>query len=391
MPVLCGPADIDRLTLLPAPTGRRLGTLFLGYLAAVVAVITLAPFQFATPAHFSAAWMVTDGGWATDAILNVVLFLPLGFLWQRMTGRQPIAALLLGLAVGASIESAQLFLAPRYSTMSDLLANGSGAWLGAIASASLTRRVATGRFVTTLWLDQPLMGLVYLLIPLLWLDGLGAAGEASRLWLLVPLGSAGALAIAAVAVAVRGNASPPLSLWPITGAIAWFALGMVPALRVSPRHALMSLAATAMVAAIGGPLWRATLRGERRLEPQVVRGLLPLLLIVVGGTSASAGSLSLVGSAEIARVAILRVLEQAAAFTLLGYLVAEWRGRREEPLRRLVAMPLVVAVLVMAVVDLTVVPWQSLFRPAACLLATGYGALMYDAQRAHVVALRAGG
>lgn len=391
MPPLRGRADIDRLTPLPASTGRRLGALFLGYLAAVVAVITLAPFQFAMPVHFSVAWLVTDGGWATDLILNVVLFLPLGFLWQRMTGGRPVWALLLGSAAGLSIELAQLFLAPRYTTMSDLLANGSGAWLGAFGSAYLARRVATGRLMSTLWLDQPLVGLVYLLIPLIWLDGLGAAGEASRLWLLVPLGSAGALAIAAVAVAARGTTRPPLSLWPIIGAIAWFALGMVPALRASPRNALMALAATAVVATIGGPLWRAMLRGERRLEPQVVRGLLPLLLIVVGGTSASAGSLSLVGSAEIARVAILRVLEQAAAFTLLGYLVAEWRGRREEPLRRLVAMPLAVAVLAMALVDLTVVPWQSLLRPAACLLASGYGALLYDAQRAHIVALRTGG
>lgn len=388
---LRGRADIARLAPLPAPTGRRLGALFLGYLAAVVAVITLAPFQFAEPAGFSAAWLVTDGGWATDLALNVVLFLPLGFLWQRMTGRQPAAALLLGLAVGLLIEVAQLFIAPRYTTVSDLLANGSGAWLGALGSATLARRVATGRLVTTLWLDQPLMGLVYLLIPLLWLDGLGAAGEASRLWLLVPLGSAGALAIGAVAVAARGTARLPLSLWPITGAIVWFVLGSVPALRVSPRHALLALAATAVVAAIGGPLWRATLRGERRLEPQVVRALLPLLLIVVAGASASAGSLSLVGGAETARIAILRVLEQAAAFTLLGYLVAEWRGRREEPLGRLVAMPLAVAVLAMAVLHLTVAQWISLARPAACLLATGYGALLYDAQRAHVVALRTAG
>jgi hypothetical protein len=76
-------------------TGRRLGGLFLGYLAVVVAVITLAPFQFAVPAHFTAALIVTDGGWATDVILNIVLFVPLGVLWHRSRGGSASAALLL--------------------------------------------------------------------------------------------------------------------------------------------------------------------------------------------------------------------------------------------------------------------------------------------------------
>lgn len=368
-----------------AATGRRLGGLFLGYLAVVVAVITLAPFQFAVPAHFTAAWIVTDGGWATDVVLNVVLFVPLGVLWHRSRGGSVSEALRFGLLLGTSIEAAQLFLAPRYTTLSDLLANGSGAAVGAAISIALSRRVASTTLVTRLWLDQPMMGLVYLLWPLAWLIGLSSGSTPDRLWLLVPIAVAGALAIAAVATV--GRTDQPSRVLPVLMSGAWMSVAAVPALRVAPRLAAIGIVTAVVVAILGGPLWRAALRRERRLEPQVVRALLPLLAVLLVGVSRHAGSVDVTGGGEAARESLLRVIAQAAAFTLLGYLVAESRGRRLEPLRRLVAWPVVAAVVAVVLLEFAVAPWHSVVRVGAALVATALGAALYDAQRAHILTL----
>ena len=67
-------------------TGRRLGLLLLGYLAALVAVVVLAPLRFAWPTA-SRFVVVAGEAWWLDAILNVVLFLPIGFLGARTVAR----------------------------------------------------------------------------------------------------------------------------------------------------------------------------------------------------------------------------------------------------------------------------------------------------------------
>lgn len=382
------PPDIPPLTSPPPATGRRLGALFLGYLAVVVAVITLAPFRFARPEHLEATLLVTDGGWATDVVLNVVLFVPLGLLWQRMTGMRAAAALCVGLLAGTMIEAAQLFLAPRYTTLSDLVANGVGAWLGAVLSLAVARRMASADLVTRLWLDQPLMGLVSLLVPLTWLLGLGSVSEPTRLWLLVPLGAAAALAIAAVATVTRAVGDGRAPAGPsLAAALLWSGVAVVPSLRVSLSASALGLAATVAVAAGASMLWRVALQRERRLEPQVVRAMFPLLLVVLWGLTAGGGSLDLRGGGEAAREGLLRVLAELAAFTLLGYLVAEGRGRRHEPLRRMVSWPVVAALAIALLVGVTQAGWLSPMRVASVATSAAFGAVLYDAQRAHIMSL----
>ncbi len=371
------------------PTGRRLGALFLGYLLAVVAVIALAPFQFAVPDHFTLQLFVPELPSVLDVLLNVALFLPIGFVWHRMVGARPIWALAIGLLCGVLIEGAQLFLAPRYSTVSDLVANAIGCWYGARASRMIARHVSTGAMVSRLWLDQPMMGLVYLLIPLLWLHALGASDEPARLWLLVPLGMAGALIITAVATVTSLEFGTRGRAWPMIAALGWYLVGAVPAFRIAPVHAGWGAVITVITALLGGKLWRMVLTRERRLEPQLVRALFPFIVVVVVGTSIDAGSLWFEGSTDT-RIDLLRALAQIATFTLLGYLIAESRGRQEEPLLRALVLPVIVAAIACAGLAVMAIEWPSVMRVLACVLGAGYGAVLYDAQRAHVVALRAG-
>lgn len=360
----------------------------------MVGVITLAPFRFARPEHFRAAWIVLETGWLSDLLLNVALFLPLGFIARRSfsdASRSPRGVVLGAVLVSVAIETSQLFLAPRYTAASDVLANGVGALLGVWLSDAVGARMGAGRtLIGRLLLDLPLMGLVYLLIPLLWLDGLAAAGEPDRLWLLVPLVATGVLALAAVAE----SAGPPdvgdghvMSGGLELAALLWYALGTAPALRLEPLRVGFGAVAVLAGALVARPMWRAAVRHDRRLEPQVVRLLLPLVLLYLTGTAMRGGTLHVAGGGEAARVGILRWLEGGAGFTLLGYLVAEWRGRREEALPRTVLVPSLVAIAVCLLLSRASAGLTGAPETIVAVIATMVGATLYAFQRGHILAL----
>ena len=195
------PADDIEVPVAPdAPrteTGSRLATALLAYVAAITAVVTLLPFQFAVP---SQPRVMLSGG-LVDVLANVALFLPLGFLYavaRQDANVAPHKIALVAVAVSASIESIQIFEVTRYASLSDVVANGAGAYVGAALQRGFSRRIAMdAKTVGRLSLELPLMGLVYLLIPLLWLDGLAVAETATPLWPLFALGLFGASLLAA--------------------------------------------------------------------------------------------------------------------------------------------------------------------------------------------------
>jgi glycopeptide antibiotics resistance protein len=89
-----------------------------------------------------------------------------GFLY-RLTTKQA-GAFLLGAGISFSIETIQLFIPARTPSIIDILANALGTWLGAILYALISARIViTQGMLGRLRLETPLMGLVYLLIPLL--------------------------------------------------------------------------------------------------------------------------------------------------------------------------------------------------------------------------------
>ena len=81
---------------------------------------------------------------SADAVLNVVMFAPLGFLIASR-GRGVGAAFLCGLVGSVLIEGSQLFLAGRHAGLSDLLWNSSGALVGALLWQAAQRRIVSPR------------------------------------------------------------------------------------------------------------------------------------------------------------------------------------------------------------------------------------------------------
>src|SRR4029453_4504732 len=139
------------------------GALLLGYMVLVTAVITLAPFRFARPAVLTLSWLAQPAG----VVANVLLFLPLGFLFRisapRAVGhvRTVVAACLVSVTFEAvqlfrpapfrgpgaaghvhtvvaaclasvALEAVQRFLPGRFASPVDVMSNTLGAGLGSL-------------------------------------------------------------------------------------------------------------------------------------------------------------------------------------------------------------------------------------------------------------------
>jgi hypothetical protein len=129
-------------------------------------------------------------------------------------------------------------------------------------------------------------------------------------------------------------------LMPAVYALGWFGVGMLPAITVFP----LEVSALAMVVGAAAQLsawrWKRGGKSERRFELPTLKKVFPLfglylLLLSVWPTTLPISEWS-VGVdykrfTEVERIAFTaRFIEVIAAFTLLGYMVAEMRGRKDE-------------------------------------------------------------
>ncbi len=336
---------------MPSTPAAQLARAVLAYLILMIAIVTLAPFRFASaPVHgFSAHWNIRD------LVLNVVLFVPVGFVLQlgrpRGSAAAWVPALLAGAATSAIIELAQLFSPLRYPSLADLATNATGAAVGAMLAARATRTIAGAGTVRALALDLPLIGLVYLLVPVLWLGGLSSS-PAEALLLVLPVGSA-AWIIAAVQRSYVGRdaATRPL-LQPAMAGALFVAVGFVPAMASAP---LASLAAALVFTAVAllhamAPAWLTHERAgdgsrARRFEAPTLRVALALVVLYVvlhalwpldAPRTAWEGTLALLPfGMEPDDRSVFRVMAHASAFTVLGYGIAEHAGRATLSLRHL--------------------------------------------------------
>lgn len=383
----------------PQDTGARLAAALLTYMAAITAVVTLLPFRFAVPTQ-PRIMLVGD---AFDIVANVALFVPLGFLYavaRRASAIRPSRVFVMAMLASVAIESVQLFEVSRYASLSDILANGLGAYVGAIGQRRLSRRIAMdARTVGRLSLELPLMGLVYLLIPLLWVNGLAGAGSPTSLWPMLALGLFGGSLLAA---AQRQHFSPNrlLSRPMMAGiAVMWFLLGAFPGL--APRASIVLFV---MLAAVGAFVWvrsedRTGARSiNRRFESKALGEAAPfyaayLLLLVApvaeySGTGWT-GDLGFPATSGMwDTTAVLHVVETVAAFTLFGYMIAEFRGRREarfrDGARYIAAWAAGAAALTELLEGFRPGGGASVMRLVLVIFAALYGSWLYHLQRAHV-------
>jgi len=364
---------------------------------AVTLIITLMPFQF----HWPRQWKLIAGGAAMDVAANVLLFVPLGFLYRLAFARGPaLRVFLIGALVSAGIEGAQLFEITREASLADVGANALGAWLGAAALDKVTRfGKPDGRLVGWLALELPLMGLIYLLVPLLWVSSLASGGGAVRTAMMLLPGVFGAILLGGMQRNYFGPARAAAPRDTAAFAAIWFLAGAFPLL---PRQPLHLIAGAAAVGALCWWLGRLPVREtaeNRRFEVPLLKDAAPiyatyLVMIVAVPLRGGVGEWSFTpGFREIAsdQVEILRLLELVAAFTLVGYMVAEFRGRAvaryREAVPRLLGWGVAVALATEAARGYQLDQGASAARGMLIAGAALYGGWLYYLQRAHVVRL----
>jgi VanZ family protein len=388
-------------------TGRQLGTLILSYLAMTVSVITLAPFRF-EPLPVSG---ITLGGSAFDVVMNVVMFVPIGFVFQLSRSRDAarssslIGALALGFGLSLLVEAAQLFTPGRFPSPIDLVTNTAGAGVGAALATRLAVAADAPGTVRALAVDLPLMGLTYLMVPLLWLVGLGTS-DASRAWIMMPLAAGAGWILASTFTSFESARAA--RVFAIT--VAWLLVALLPAVVRSPGVAAVAFtlglaaawARTAAPARLTHEMHGG--RSTRRFEAKTLQVVLPLFALYVVGSALSPPAAPIAWSGTLALLplhdglgndAIFRALEQVAAFTLGGYAVAEYEGRSRDRFATLVVPVLGWASAVSATLQI-LRGWHPGYGASGMLFAcTVVGALvgawLYVLQLAHIRALTSRG
>ena len=381
-------------------TGARLTLALLGYFVLVTAVITLSPFDFSLRRFRVSLALVPS-----DIVANIALFLPLGFLGRGLTdgsakgGRRVVW---IAAACSLMIEVSQLFLRRRYAGPIDVVSNTAGAWLGVVARDWIERwALWRPRLVGRIGLDVPLVGLLYLLVPQLWLSSVGLIEDARRSVTTLLLGCAGSIVLVALhrnrwqsGVRVATHVVPPL-------AVLWFMTGALPAATASPiAFGALGITVAVLTAWL---VRRAQSSSEPRFEIATLRRFVPVFAIYLVVAALWPpfrspvpwhGALLFENRLNGAGVVdVLLLLEQVGGFTLLGYAVAEWRGRRELSLAS--DLPPLVAAAAACAVGLEVVQGllsgsgASVFRALLATSGTAYGVAVYHLARQHVRALRA--
>ena len=379
-------------------TGAQLGFALLCYMIVVTLIVTLLPFDFAWPRR----WEVLISGKLMDVAANVLLFVPLGFLycfaWPHACRRSALPVLAIGALVSAAIETAQLFEVTRQTSLLDIGANAIGAWLGALAfqrTASSAR--ARGRIIGWLALELPLMGAVYLLVPLLWINSLASQGEFARGVMTLLIGVFGAILLGGLQ---RHYFAPARMAEPRqTAAFAalWFVAGAFPALAWRPFSVISAAVAIAAVCWWHGRERVLPRAPNRRFEVPLLKTAAPvyagyLALTLLGPVAAGVHAWRFaVGFSDSAsdQLEILRLLELVAAFTLVGYLVAEFHGRTfirfREAFSRVAVWGISLAILGELLRGYDHEHGASLARGAILAAAAVYGGGLYYLQRAHIV------
>jgi len=328
------------------PSSLRQGVIefaLLGYVLMVVALLTLSPFRFAWPTTWEVSWWGDVG----DAPANALLYLPVGYFLRlalpRTTARAVLYALLFGATLGITTETLQLFLPTRLSSLSDVLGNAFGAGAGAVLCGAVRRRFDR-TLPAALTLEHPLLNLVYLTVPLMWLTGVGVDAEPARVWLLAPLGGMGAVILTGLwryRFAVAADLPrPALALAVLT----WFLFGALTGLAYGPL--VVAQCAVGIFVLTMLLLYRARLtdKPERRFEHKVLIGVWPfftcyLVMLVWWPYPAPFVPFDFAfGYPELIfnRDYTIRIAEQLGALTLLGYLLAESHGRSVLPPQQLI-------------------------------------------------------
>lgn len=367
------------------------------YAGFFVILITWSPFRLRWPSPEDVVLYST----LRDILVNLFLFVPLGFLFAASLRAEipwvrSLKALGFGCAFSVVIEIGQLFVDGRFPSPFDVVTNGIGAWMGAEVyrwiALDLIRRLGH-----RLALELPLSNAFYLLSALVFMSSTARSFlHSGELLTLLPAASATVILASLwrhrLHQGIRGR-------WMVPIAAGWFTLVTAPLL--DPRITVAGSATVALVTWLlirRGPVGPE--RGERRFEGPTLRWIAPvflayLVLLALWPLPRGLGGwdlrLALSGFSQEPTISeILHLLEVVCAFTAGGYMLAESRGRRVESGAAVLIRAAVIAAAVAVVLEVLrgahpvhhASPLQVLLSVCGAVI----GAAIY---RVHLAAVRA--
>ena len=211
-------------------------------------------------------------------------------------------------------------------------------------------------------LELPLMNLVYLLIPLMWLNGLATGEKAARLWLLLLLGLFGTGVFCSISI-YRFRNTGAFSFAKLSFFVmSWFLTATLPVLLKFPMQIAIFTISVGIIAPIIARIPKGDKADERRFELPTLKRILPLfglylLLLAIWPTTLPVGDWQLnIHFQELTfhdRIAFtFRFIEFVAAFTLLGYMMAAMRGRSSESAGRTLAWIFLAALISSIIIEI---------------------------------------
>lgn len=325
----------------PEEARSALSRALLAYVLLAIVLMTWAPFRFIWPRAVEIMWRFP----LFDVVANIALFVPVGFLLcasgistnPRSKPRRWEKAVLFGVIFSVVIEVGQIFLVERYTSFWDVLWNGLGTMVGAFVHSRLA--TVLSRFLPDHpTFELPMMNIVYLATIAMWFNGFASVEEPLRPLLGPLLAVIGVIVIAAVwryrlaAVFTRHQAT--------LGVLAWYIVAAAPSVVTSPVVVAASAVGVVILAWILTGLRGPIDSDERRFEHPTLRQVaipiaLYLVFLALWPLPFQLGTLEVVFhlprlSPDPTIPLIFGILEHHAAFTILGFIVAEMRGRIDE-------------------------------------------------------------
>ena len=132
---------------MPTPRRRFFRAVPVAVAIGLIALLTLEPRPRQAPLSAATPWhcLVCGPVGSVDVLLNIALFMPLGFTLFRV-GYRPLPAALIGLGISSLVELLQAtIVAGRDPSLSDLLTNTLGTGLGALLAHAFPRLVRPDR------------------------------------------------------------------------------------------------------------------------------------------------------------------------------------------------------------------------------------------------------
>lgn len=314
---------------------KILGAALLFYILIVVLAFTLAPFDYSLSVINRVNGLLNLQ--FKDAIKNIILFIPVGFLLSSILTdkRKYLKSFLFGVLFSSFIEFNQLFIYTRDPGLNDVLTNSIGSFIGCIGY-DLIKKYLQKNSKILVHFSIPVMNIVILLIPMLWLCSFAVGYESVRIWLLLLLGLMGAILVSEVFVH-RVSEKTPVSIFCFLMIfVGWYLIGVFPALVNHPKHIF---AFTILLTIFIYLRMKFGLKSgsDKRFELQTLNKVIPIFsgyILLLSQWPLKLPSINFhlsimpnINMEQYYLTEIYRYIEYFTGFTLIGYFISEYVNR----------------------------------------------------------------